>query len=498
MIYDVLVVGAGVVGALTARELARYHLNVLVLEAEPDAAMGATKANSAIVHGGFAEGPETLKGRLCIAGRRQFLHLEQELNFGYRVTGSLVVSFDSDPSRLQALYQKGLANGLTDLELWSGHQVRDHEPNVNPAVTGALWCAGAGVCSPWDLAYAALENAVAQGVEFRPGQRVRAVEGPSPWRLSTNDTTFEARFVVNAAGLGGGSLDALAGIHDSSLTARSGEYLVFAPGTGSLVNSVIFQLPGPMGKGVLVGPTYQNNLLIGPDARNEDATTELRHTHEERLAALVTQASQVVGGIELKKAIRSFTGVRAAASTGDFLVGAANPHTKPGWHRAVGVQSPGLTASPALARLLVDGLAAEGLSLVPRTEFDPTRRPLASHLSRRAALLPFAEADALTRLPAGHPDRVVCRCEQVRERDLAEAFSRGLPLTTVDALKRRTRAGMGWCQGRFCRPRVAEWLGLQLGHPVAADDDVARSGVHRVEGRELTTLLDQRAPNQQS
>lgn len=493
MTYDVIVVGAGVVGALTARELARYDLKVLVLEAEPDAAMGATKANSAIVHGGFAEGPETLKGRLCIAGRRSFAQLEQELNFGYRVTGSLVVSFDPDTVRLQALGDKGRANGVDDLELWSGARARDHEPHLSPRATGALWCAGAGVCSPWDLAYAALENAIAHGVELRLDHRIDAVEGPlggpARWRLQSRGRSFETRFVVNAAGLGGGALDALAGLHDSTLSPRTGEYLVFAPGTGALVNSVIFQLPGPLGKGVLVGPTYQGNLLVGPDAYNEPpGSPDLRSTHADRLAALVAQASTVVEGIDLKKAIRSFTGVRAGAPGGDFLVGAADPEQKPGWHRAVGIQSPGLTASPALARLLVQGLAADGLVVTPRAGFDPNRRPLAVHLSRRPPLLPFPEADRLTRLPEGDPERMVCRCEQIRERDLEEACSRGLPVTTLDGLKRRTRAGMGWCQGRFCRPRAAAWLENRLGRPVPPEDDAARSGLHRVEGRDLWLL----------
>jgi len=497
MTYDVIVVGGGVVGALTARELARYELKVLVLEAQPDAAMGATKANSAIIHGGFAEGPETLKGRLCIAGRRLFPQLEAELNFGFRVTGSLVVDTSGEPSRLTALYDQGVANGLDDLEMWSGDQARDHEPHLDPRVTGALWCAGAGVCSPWDLAYAALENAVAHGVELRLSEPVVAVEpgdAEARWRLTTPGGTYATRFVVNAAGLGWPAVDALAGIHDLEMTPRTGEYVVFGAGTGSLVQSVIFPLPGPLGKGVLVAPTYQGNLLVGPDARNEDTSgPEWRHTHAERLAALVAQASQVVEGIDLKKAIRSFTGVRAAAGH-DFVAGAADPLGKPGWHRAAGIQSPGLTSSPALARLLVSGLAQDGLALVPRTDFDPGRRALAVHLSRRRPLVPFADADALTRLPVGDPRRVVCRCEQVTEGDLAEAWDRGLPMVTVDAAKRRTRAGMGWCQGRFCRPRVAQWLEARVGHPVAGDD-AAHSGLHRVEGRELWSLL--RGPQDQ-
>jgi len=495
MIWDVVIVGAGVVGALTARELARYDLKVLVLEAELDAAMGATKANSAIVHGGFAEGADTLKGRLCIAGRRMFPQLEAELNFGYRVTGSLVVSLTADPLGLQTLYRRGRDNGVDDLELWSADRVLQHEPHLNPRITGALWCAGAGVCSPWDLAYAALENAVANGVEFALGQRVDSVEGPLPgagprWRLSTATTTYQTRFVINAAGAGGGRLDALAGLTDSTLAPRTGEYLVFAPGSGSLVRSVIFQLPGPMGKGVLVAPTYQNNLLVGPDAKDEPVDApEGRHTHADRLAALVRQAAMVVDGIDLKQAIRSFTGVRAALPGGDFLVGAADPQNLPGWHRAVGIQSPGLTASPALARLLVEGLAVDGLHLSPRMGYSPFRRPLAVHLSRRAPFVPFAQADALTRLPPGAPDRVVCRCEQVRERDLEEALSREVPVHTLDGLKRRTRAGMGWCQGRFCRPRVRQWWETRVPGASGLEEDVVRSGLHRVEGRELWTLL---------
>lgn len=491
MTYDVIVVGAGVVGALTARELARYELKVLVLEAQADAAMGATKANSAIVHGGFAEGPETLKGRLCIAGRRLFPQLEAELNFGFRVTGSLVVDTTGDQGALEALLRQGVSNGLDDLELWSGDRARDHEPALSPRVTGALWCAGAGVCSPWDLAYAALENAMAHGVEVHlaePVVHVEAGDDGSRWRLSTPRGTYASRFVVNAAGSGWAQVDALAGIHDLVMTPRTGEYVVFGAGTGSLVRSVIFPLPGPLGKGVLVAPTYQGNLLVGPDARNEDTPgPEWRHTHVDRLAALVAQASQVVEGIDLKKAIRSFTGVRAAAGH-DFVVGPSDPQGKPGWHRAAGIQSPGLTSSPALAKLLVSGLAREGLALVPRASFDPNRRALAVHLTRRRPLVSFAEADALTRLAANDPHRMVCRCEQVTEGDLAEAWDRGLPLATVDAVKRRTRAGMGWCQGRFCRPRVAQWLEDRWGHPVSGDD-VAHSGVHRVEGRELWSLL---------
>ena len=493
MVWDVIIVGAGVVGALTARELARHELRVLVIEAEPDAAMGATKSNSAIVHGGFAEGPETLRGRLGAAGRRLFPALEDELGFGFRPIGSLVLSFSDDDAPLRRLFDRGRANGLADLELWSGDRIREHEPHVNPDVKAGLWCAGAGICSPWDLAYAALENAVAHGVEFLPRQKVVRVEGPlagkGRWRLSTADRAFEARFVINAAGFGGGALDALAGLSDSTISPRTGEYVIFAQGTGALVNSVLFQVPGPLGKGVLVAPTYFGNLLVGPDARNEDAAAPgLRDTHADRLAALLSQAAHVVGGIDMKKAIRSFTGVRAAARSGDFLVGAADPARLPGWHRAVGIQSPGLTASPALAKLLVEGLAADGLELRPRADFDGARRSKPAHLLR-TSWLPFAEADAATRLPEGDPGRMVCRCEQVRERDLAAAYARELPVTTVDALKRRTRAGMGWCQGQFCRPRVAAWLERRAGAEAVLEDDVTRSGLHRVAGKELRSVL---------
>jgi len=502
-IYDVIIVGAGVVGAMTARELSRFDLKVLVIESEPDAAMGATKANSAIVHGGYAEGPETLKGRLCAAGRHQFSRLEDELQFGFRAIGSLVVSYDTNPLALQSLYDQGLANGLKDLELWGADRALEHEPHLRPGLTGALWCAGAGVCSPWDLTYAALENAMANGVELQLGKRIVDVQ-PSDghgWQLSSDDQTWTSRYVLNAAGWGSARLDRLAGLAGTALSARTGQYVVFGQGSGSLVRSVIFPLPSPLGKGILVTPTYQNNLLVGPDANNESKgeDDELRHTDSERLQRLIARASAVIDGIDHKKAIRSFAGVRAGAVGGDFVLGAADPVRLPGWYHALGIQSPGITASPAIAQALVSRLERDGLPLRHRPDFDPARRAFAAHLSRRQVSRAFDEVQRLTQLPPGDPHRVVCRCEQVTEADLADACDRAIPVTTLDAIKRRTRAGMGWCQGQFCRPRVMQWLERRLGQPVPEQTDVEHSRISRVEGSFLRdTVLSGVSTNRRS
>lgn len=494
--YDVAIIGGGVIGTFIARELSRYRLRTVLLEAENDVAMGATKANSGIVHGGYAESPESLRGKLCYPGRSEFPRLEQELHFGFRVTGSLVLCLErAGMPRLEALLEQGRRNGVPDLSLLSREEVLGIEPRVNREVVGALYCSGAGVASPYELAIALAENAVANGVEIRLNSRVERIEsGEEVFALTvavrsdagtdTVERTVFARYAVNAAGVYADRIARMIGDDGFTIYPRKGQYILFARGTGGIVKNVLFQMPTRKGKGVLVTPTYHGNLMIGPDAQDStdpsDTGTDLTG-----IRAILERARLTVDEIDLTKFLRTFSGVRAVSSTGDFVIAPSRPYRR--FIHAAGIQSPGLTASPAIARMVIELLAEQGLPVgeAARPEhlnpgFTPYRKPII-----RPKAMTMKEAVLRTGLPVGDPDRIVCRCEQVTEGEIVDALSRSIPVTSTDGVKRRTRAGMGWCQGSFCRPRVAELLKVHLGIDVPPVQDIEHSGVNRVEKEDL-------------
>ncbi|MFR2404039.1 MAG: NAD(P)/FAD-dependent oxidoreductase [Eubacterium callanderi] len=312
--YDVVIIGAGIIGTSIARELSRYDLKIALLEKENDVSMGSTKANSAIVHGGYAEAHAKLKGRVCYQGRRQFEKLNEELNFGFAPIGSLVLAFEEEQKKgLEDLLENGRLNGLPDLEILDHDAIMEIEPNVNPEVKYALYCKGAGVCSPYEMAIALAENAVANGVELYLETPVKAIEQTKTGFdvIAGDDQVFNTRYVVNAAGLYSDKIAAMVGLNDFQILPRSGEYLLMVRGSGSAINQVLFQMPTKMGKGILVTPTYHGNLLIGPDAVNEESVD--RDTHAERLLKIFKEATLTTDKLNIKQFIRSFTGVRAVA-----------------------------------------------------------------------------------------------------------------------------------------------------------------------------------------
>lgn len=480
--YDVLIVGGGVVGCAIARELSRYALKIALLERESDVGTGATKANSAIVHGGYAEAHSKLKGRLCYQGRTQFARLDRELGFGFSPTGSLVLAFEEGQrDALVALMENGRRNGLDDLSLLDGGQVRAMEPAVNPAVAYGLHCKGAGVCSPYELAIALMENAMVNGAAlFLQAEVASVVRLAQGFQVRTADgRCFYTKYLVNAAGLGAASISAMAGDSRFILRPRSGEYLVMAKGTGKLVRSVLFQMPTAMGKGILVAPTVYGNLLIGPDAL--DGENDDRSTHPDRLRHILAGAMRTTDRLNVQQFIRSFAGVRSVADTDDFIIDAS---TVPGLIQAAGIQSPGLTASPAIALLVRDLLDREGLRLVEKKDFNPNRRAFLRPLG-----VSMAEAARRAALEEGVQGRLICRCEQVLEAAVEDAAGRGIPLYTVDAVKRRTRAGMGWCQGAFCGPRLASLLSRRYDGGIDPRTDAQRQGLTRVGREELLAYL---------
>lgn len=488
--YDVAIIGAGIVGLSIARRLSGYKLRIAVLEKEPDVAMGATKANSAIVHGGFAESNEKLKGRLCYKGRVQYAKLDSELHFGFRETGSLVFTTrEEDLHKLQALYENGLRNGLNDLEILNREQTLALEPNLNPDVLYALYCKGAGICSPYEMAIALAENAAANGAALFLNTPVTGIaEQNHVFTLSSPGVSIQARYVINCAGISAAEVSAMAAPTAFEIKPRTGEYILLARGSGRLLGTVVFQMPTKMGKGILVTPTIHGNLLLGPDAIDEPGTHD-RSTHVQRLAEIYRHALHTTSKVNINQFIRSFAGVRAVATGDDFLL--EESKTK-GFIQAAGIQSPGLTSAPAIADRMVEILSEAGLELTEKKDFDPTRRPI---IPVDKKMRPPKEAERLLALTEGG-GRLICRCEQVTEDEILDALRRGIPVHTVDGIKRRTRASMGFCQGEFCRPRFMELMEKEYGVSISPETDVQRGGAKRVTKQELLAYLAQESPGQ--
>ncbi|MBC3889858.1 FAD-dependent oxidoreductase [Acetobacterium paludosum] len=480
--YDVAIIGAGIIGTSIARALSRYQLSVVIFDKENDVSMGATKANSAIVHGGFAESHSKVKGGLCYQGRKQFDQLDKELNFGFEKIGSLVLAFEEDQlAELKKLYENGLANGLDDLEMLNHDQIMALEPNVNPDVKYALYCKGAGVCSPYEMAIALAENAVANGVKLILNTEITAIHQTEDGFELVDQTNknYAAKYVINAGGVSSATVSKMVGIDYFTITPRSGEYILMVRGSGSIINTVLFQMPTKMGKGILVTPTYYGNLLIGPDAVNED--TADKSTHADRLLKIFKEARHTTAKLDIKQFIRSFTGVRAVSSTDDFIIEATPVK---GFINCAGIQSPGITSSPAIADRVVNLLKELNCPLEEDPNFNPYRKPIIT----RKELKPLKEIQPLVDLESS-PEKIICRCEQVTEATIIDAMNRGIPVTTIDGIKRRTRAGCGWCQGTFCRPRVAAVMERQLGQPIDPSFDVEHSGVNRVGKNEIVDYI---------
>lgn len=472
-IYDVAIIGAGAVGTNLARNLSRYRLKILVLEAG-DVAEGSTRANSGIVHGGYAAKNGTRKAEFCHAGNRQFTKLAKELDFPFRRIGSAVLAFNSeDMTTLEKLQENGLKNGVEKMEITGRDEVLRRIPRVNKAeVHGALFCPEAGIVSPYEFAIALAENALFNGVEFHLHSPVHAIEkAEDSLMLIAAGREYFSRFVVNAAGVGALEVAKMTGPVTFNREAHKGQYIVLQRGSGRGLNMVIFQPPTEKGKGILVTPTTWNNIMLGPDSQHIEDAWDLG-TDPESLAGIFRSACRSVAGIALNSAIRVFSGVRPAVSQRDFIIEWSG--NLDGFLNLAGIESPGLTASPALALEVLRMLQSAGLELKPKRNFNPYRKAVLHPRPLGSA----DEAAKAAELPEGHPNRILCRCEQILEREIRDTIRRGLPLRSLDAVKRRSRAGMGTCQGTFCGPRVRKLLAAETGQ---SPEDIAGPGRDRTE-----------------
>jgi glycerol-3-phosphate dehydrogenase len=457
-VYDVVIIGGGVVGAATARALSRYQLATVLVERHREVGFGTSKSNSGIIHAGQHASPSSVKGPLEWSGNQAWVELHRQLGFGFAQVGELVVARrPEDLTMLQKLLAQGRDKGVPGLEMWNAERVRREEPNLTSDVIAALHAPTAGVINPYEAVLMLAEVARRNGVELATDSPVTAIDDEEGLlAVRTPRATFAGRFVINAAGLYSDEIAELAGVRTFTITPRKGEEYLLDKRLRGLVRHIIFPCPTPTTKGILVIPTVDGTIMVGPTAQLVDSKEDVA-TSAQGAAQIFASVRDLVPGISERDVIAEFAGLRAVADTEDFILG---PTARKGFLNAAGIQSPGLTAAPSIAEILVGMLEDEGLELRERLDWVPTL-PWPAHF----ADLP---TDAQMRLAAHDPRyaRLVCRCEHVTEAEVADAIQRGAE--TLDGLKFRTRAGMGRCQGGFCTWRLMELLARAEGIPVTA------------------------------
>ena len=453
--YDVIIIGAGVTGCAVARYLSRYQGSALVLERAEDVCCGTSKANSAIIHAGFDAAHGSLMAKMNVQGNRMVPGLAKELDFPFRMNGSLVVCMsEEDMPRLLALYENGVKNGVEGLEIVDAQRLHELEPNVSKNAVAALWAPTGGIVCPFNMTIALAENANANGVDFRFNTKVTGfTRGEEGWTVHTEQGDFRTRYVVNAAGVYADVLHNMVSARKLHITPRRGDYCLLDRQVGGFVSHTVFQLPGKLGKGVLVSPTVHGNIIVGPtaiDIEDRDGT----NTTAAGLEELISKAGISVDNLPIRQTITSFAGLRAHEDHHEFVIGEAED--APGFVDCAGIESPGLTSAPAIG-LTVAELLREKLGLREKEDFIATRKGLLDPKS-----LTKEAYQALIRENPAY-GQIICRCEQVTEGEIIDAIRRPLGARSLDGVKRRTRAGMGRCQAGFCSPRVMEILARELG-----------------------------------
>lgn len=446
---DILIIGAGVTGAAIARELSRHRARIVLLEKEMEPAFGVSKSNSGIIHPGTQNPPDSLKGQLCVEGNTRLRVLARELGVHFQETGELIAAFgEAEKENLLRLKVQAEQLGVPGLKLVDSAWLREHEPNLNPEIREALFAPTAGVVSPYRLVYDLVENAVRNGVELWTECAATAlVRTASGWKVSTSrGQEFQAAVVVNAAGLNADEVARMAGITDFSIRPRKGEEFLLDKKLAGLTRHLIFPLPTPASKGTLVIKTSDGNPMIGPTA-HEARDKEDLETTDQGLETVLAHVQRLVPSIRGEDIIAYFAGLRPVAGN-DFLI-RLEPKA-PGMITVAGIQSPGLTAAPAIA-VRVAGLVREaGLPLRRKWIFRKYRRA-----SRHLFALDLPAAQKLVRKEPAYGE-IVCRCEMVSKKEIQEAIGRGAK--TMDGIKFRTRAQAGRCHGSFCTTRILALL----------------------------------------
>ena len=451
---DVIIIGAGVSGCAIARELSRYQLDICVLERESDICEGTSKANSGIVHGGFDAKPGTLKAKLNVLGNSMMDEMSKKLDFEFKRNGSMVVcQNEMGIPALEKLLEQGKENGVKGMKILKREQALELEPNLADGVYAVLHIPSGGIVCPFGMNIAYAENAAQNGVEFKLGTEVQLIERVGQdYRIQTNQGVFETKYVINAAGVYADVFHNMVSELKIHIMPRRGDYCLLDKTAGDLVRHTIFQLPTEKGKGVLVTPTIHGNLLLGPtaiDIEDKEATA----TTAKVLQEVLEKCTKSVKNIPFKQVITSFAGLRAHEEHGEFIIGEVEDAK--GFIDVAGIESPGLTSAPAIG-IYVRDILAEKMELKEKENFVEERKGIVRFLD-----LPKEEQNRFLQENQAY-GQIVCRCEQITEGEILDAIHRPLGATTLDGVKRRTRAGMGRCQAGFCTPKVMEILAREL------------------------------------
>lgn len=457
MLYDVTIIGGGVIGCAIARELLRYKLRVILVEKECEVGFGTSKTNSGIIHGGHHASPDTLKGKLEWQGNQMWDALCRELGFGFKRCGELTVATTEEQlPTIDELERNGQAKGVPGLERWDRARLAKEEPNLSRDIIAALYAPTTGVINPYEACFALVESARRNGLELSVENPVVGLaRSGDVWSVQTAKQLIHTKVVINGAGVAADAIARMAGDDSFRIIPRKGEEYLLDKRLIGMVRRVVFPVPTPTSKGILVIPTYDGTIMVGPTAHStedrEDVTTTLGGSDE-----VFAKVKTICPGVSERDCIAEFAGLRAVSDTEDFIIGPAKGVK--GFINVAGIQSPGLTAAPAIAVMVADLVRQEGITLEPKLDFEPSI-PHPIHF----ADLPTEEQMRLVEEDPRYA-RIVCRCEGISEREIIDAIHAGA--RTLDGIKFRTRAGMGRCQGGFCTWRSMELLASELGIPI--------------------------------
>lgn len=454
--YDITIIGAGVIGNFIARELSKYKLNLAIVEKDNDVSNGTTKANSAIIHGGYDAKPGTNMAEFNSKGNPMFDKVCEELDVPFKRIGSLVLAFDDkDMKSLEELYNRSIENNIPDVEIIDGDRVVDMEPNINGDVKGALYSPTAGIIGVYELAIALAENAIDNGVDLKLNTEVKDIEKTDEgYKIFTNDGEIKSKYIINCAGVYADKINNMVAEESFKILPRRGEYYVLDKSASYITNHVIFQCPNEFGKGVLIAPTVHGNIIVGPDSQelNDDERNQTQ-TSRDSLEYIKKTALKSIEKIPFNNTITNFSGIRAEPSTGDFII--EELEKAKGFINVAGIKSPGLSSAPAIAQHVVRLVQEISGGLEENLAFNPRRKMIIfSKLSKEE------KAELIKKNP--RYGRIICRCENITEGEIIDSIRRNAGATTVDGVKKRVRPGAGRCQGSFCGPRVMKILAREL------------------------------------